>query len=58
LEDLADLDSERFICVGREMTKIHEEYKRGPVAEILGFFAKKERQMGEFSLFISGHNCK
>ena len=58
LEDLADLDSERYICVGREMTKIHEEYKRGPAAEILAFFTQKERQKGEFSLFISGHNSK
>ncbi|MCL1814689.1 MAG: 16S rRNA (cytidine(1402)-2'-O)-methyltransferase [Treponema sp.] len=58
LEDLADLDSERYVCVGREMTKIHEEYKRGPAAEIFAFFAKKERQMGEFSLYVSGHNRK
>ena len=58
LEDLADLDSERYICVGREMTKLHEEYKRGKVAEILAFFAKKERQMGEFALLVSGHNHK
>jgi 16S rRNA (cytidine1402-2'-O)-methyltransferase len=58
LEDMADLDSERYICVGREMTKIHEEYKRGSVTEILDFFAKKERQMGEFTLFVSGHNYK
>jgi len=58
LEDLADLDSERYVCIGREMTKMHEEYKRGPAAEIFAFFAKKERQMGEFSLYISGHYCK
>ncbi|MCL1812332.1 MAG: 16S rRNA (cytidine(1402)-2'-O)-methyltransferase [Treponema sp.] len=58
LEDLADLDSKRYICVGREMTKVHEEYKRGPAAEILAFFAKKERQKGEFALFVSGHNHK
>ena len=58
LEDLADLDSERYICVGREMTKIHEEYKRGPATEILAFFAQKERQMGEFALYVSGHNRK
>ena len=58
LEDLADLDSERYICVGREMTKMHEEYKRGCAAEILTFFAKKERQMGEFALFVSGNNYK
>ena len=58
LEDLADLDSERYICVGREMTKIHEEYKRGPAAGILAFFAKKELQKGEFAIFVSGHNHK
>jgi 16S rRNA (cytidine1402-2'-O)-methyltransferase len=58
LEDLADLDSERYVCAGREMTKIHEEYKRGPAAEIFAYFAQKERQMGEFSLYVSGHNCK
>ncbi|MCL1928962.1 MAG: 16S rRNA (cytidine(1402)-2'-O)-methyltransferase [Treponema sp.] len=58
LEDLADLDSKRYICVGREMTKVHEEYKRGPAAEILAFFAQKERQKGEFALFVSGHNYK
>ena len=58
LEDLADLDSERYICVGREMTKVHEEYKRGPAGEISAFFAKKECQKGEFALFVSGHNHK
>jgi len=58
LEDLADLDGERYVCIGREMTKIHEEYKRGSAAEVFAFFAKKERQMGEFSLYISGHKCK
>jgi len=58
LEDLADLDGERYVCAGREMTKMHEEYKRGSAAEILAFFAQKERQMGEFSLYISGHKCK
>ena len=58
LEELADLDSDRYICVGREMTKIHEEYKRGRAAEISVFFSEKERQIGEFTLFISGHNCK
>jgi 16S rRNA (cytidine1402-2'-O)-methyltransferase len=58
LQYLADLDGNRYICVGREMTKIHEEYKRGAAAEILAFFAQKERQKGEFALYISGHNQK
>ena len=58
LEDLADLESERYICVGREMTKIHEEYKRGSAAGILAFFAQKDLQKGEFAVFVSGHNHK
>jgi 16S rRNA (cytidine1402-2'-O)-methyltransferase len=58
LEDLADLDSERYVCVGREMTKVHEEYRRGSAAEIRVFFAQKERQMGEFALYVSGHRHK
>jgi 16S rRNA (cytidine1402-2'-O)-methyltransferase len=57
-EDLADLDSERYVCVGREMTKIHEEYKRGSAAEAYAFFVQKERQLGEFSLYVSGHGHK
>ena len=58
LEDLTELDGGRYVCVGREMTKVHEEYVRGSAEEILAFFAKKERQIGEFSLLVSGHTCK
>jgi 16S rRNA (cytidine1402-2'-O)-methyltransferase len=58
LEDLADLGSERYVCAGREMTKVHEEYIRGSPGEIYAFLAQKERQMGEFALFVSGHNRK
>jgi 16S rRNA (cytidine1402-2'-O)-methyltransferase len=54
LEDLADLDRERYICVGREMTKVHEEYLRGPVTEVSSLLAEKNRQLGEFSVFVSG----
>jgi 16S rRNA (cytidine1402-2'-O)-methyltransferase len=54
LEDLAEFDNERYVCVGREMTKVHEEYLRGPVGKICGFFAEKSRQIGEFSVYVSG----
>jgi 16S rRNA (cytidine1402-2'-O)-methyltransferase len=54
LEDLADLDDERYVCVGREMTKLHEEYLRGNVREIYELLAEKSQQLGEFSLFVSG----
>jgi 16S rRNA (cytidine1402-2'-O)-methyltransferase len=55
LEDLADLDNSRYICIGREMTKLHEEYLRGSAAEIRAFFDEKERQKGEFAVYISSH---
>jgi 16S rRNA (cytidine1402-2'-O)-methyltransferase len=57
-EDLADLDSSRYTCVGREMTKVHEEYLRGSVGEILGILkekAEKSEIRGEFSVFVSGN---
>ena len=56
-EDLADLDNNRYVCVGREMTKLHEEYLRGSAGEICGILRKKAEKgeiRGEFSVFISG----
>ncbi|MDR0324335.1 MAG: 16S rRNA (cytidine(1402)-2'-O)-methyltransferase [Treponema sp.] len=58
LGDAAEIDSERYICVGREMTKIHEEFIRGTSAEVLGVLSQKKEQIGEFSLYISGNKLK
>jgi len=55
--DLADLDSNRYVCVGREMTKVHEEYLRGSAGEICRILQGKEEKKeirGEFSVFVSG----
>ena len=57
-EDLSDLDNERFVCVGREMTKVHEEYLRGKIGEILAILREKAEKngiKGEFSVIISGN---
>ncbi|MDR0643368.1 MAG: 16S rRNA (cytidine(1402)-2'-O)-methyltransferase [Treponema sp.] len=58
LQDLAEFDNERYVCVGREMTKFHEEYLRGSVAEILTVLSGRSEQMGEFSIFVSGKMCR
>jgi 16S rRNA (cytidine1402-2'-O)-methyltransferase len=58
LGDIAEIDSERYICLGREMTKIHEEFFRGSAAEAFEAFGKKKEQIGEFSLYISGNKLK
>ena len=57
LENIAEIDSERYLCVGREMTKLHEEYVRGAASEIFAVFSQKKEQIGEFSVFISGKKC-
>jgi 16S rRNA (cytidine1402-2'-O)-methyltransferase len=54
LEDLAEFDGERYVCVGREMTKLHEEYLRGSAREICALLAEKSEQKGEFSVYVSG----
>jgi len=55
LGDIVEIDSNRYLCIGREMTKVHEEYLRGTAAEIFGVLAAKKEQIGEFSVFISGN---
>jgi 16S rRNA (cytidine1402-2'-O)-methyltransferase len=57
LEDLADCKDERFICVAREISKVHEEYLRGSINEvkmILEDSAEKTEIRGEFSVYVSG----
>jgi 16S rRNA (cytidine1402-2'-O)-methyltransferase len=58
LEDITEIDSDRYICLGREMTKIHEEFIRGKAAEILEILGQRKEQLGEFSLYISGNLFK
>ena len=54
-EDLADLDRDRYVCVGREMTKIHEEYLRGSVGAALETLTERaDKILGEFSVYVSG----
>ena len=58
LEDIAEIDQARYVCIGREMTKIHEEYIRGPVGEVFTGLAAKKEHIGEFSVYIAGNKLK
>jgi len=58
LSDIAEIDSERYLCLGREMTKLHEEYLRGKAGEILAILGEKKEQIGEFSVYLSGNYLK
>ncbi|MCL2127420.1 MAG: 16S rRNA (cytidine(1402)-2'-O)-methyltransferase [Treponema sp.] len=57
LQDIAEIDQARYVCIGREMTKVHEEYLRGAAAEVLAALSAKKELIGEFSVYISGNNC-
>lgn len=53
LEDILSILGDRQICVAREMTKLYEEYWRGPVSAAIEHFKSKEPR-GEFTLVIAG----
>ena len=56
LDTLADLESvfgpELRIAVARELTKIHEEFLRGSVAEVRSELASRDRIRGEITLLV------
>ena len=53
LEDTLSVLGDRRICVAREMTKLFEEFWRGPVSGAIEHFKSKEPR-GEFTLVIEG----
>jgi 16S rRNA (cytidine1402-2'-O)-methyltransferase len=54
LEDVVAIDPERPVCIGREMTKIHEEYIRATAATAFEELKSRGEILGEFSIAISG----
>ena len=55
LEDIAEIDPSRYTCIGREMTKVHEEYIRGTAGEVLAALSSRKELVGEFSVFVAGN---
>ncbi|MGP1577439.1 MAG: 16S rRNA (cytidine(1402)-2'-O)-methyltransferase [Treponema sp.] len=56
LQDIAEIDLNRRIVVGRELTKVHEEILSGTVSELLDIFQARQSIKGEFAVFISGRS--
>ena len=54
LKDIADIESNRRIVVGRELTKLHEEILSGSAEELFNDYASRQTIKGEFAVFISG----
>ena len=53
LKDIAEIDKNRYVVVGKELTKIHENVITGRVGEVLEMFSSLENIKGEFSVLIS-----
>ena len=45
---------DRKACLAREITKLHEEYIRGNLSDILKTLEEKKSIKGECSLFVQG----
>ena len=54
LADIAEIDSNRELIIGRELTKLHEEIIKGPASEVLQNFEKRLSIKGEFSVCVTG----
>ncbi len=54
LSDIADIQSDRRIVVGRELTKLHEEITSGTAKELSEDYSSRQSIKGEFAVFISG----
>jgi len=54
MEEIALADPGRRVCIGREMTKIHEEFLAGSAAEVLERLKEKGEMRGEFAVLVAG----
>lgn len=54
LADIAAIDPDRPVCVGREMTKLHEEFLSGPASELASELAARPEVKGELAILVSG----
>ena len=54
LADIADIEGNRRIVVGRELTKLHEEITSGTAVELYEDYSSRQSIKGEFAVFISG----
>ena len=54
LADIADIDSERTLVVGRELTKLHEEIISKTAKEMLADFSARDTIKGECAIFVFG----
>jgi 16S rRNA (cytidine1402-2'-O)-methyltransferase len=55
LRDLANPEAERHVVVARELTKLHEEFRAGTLAEVLAHY-EEEPPRGEVTVVLEGRS--
>ncbi len=48
------IDKKRKVAIARELTKLHEEFVRGSIEEVLNTFLKRKKIKGEITIVIEG----
>ncbi len=56
LKEVGQIFGDRPVAVARELTKIHEEFLRGPAAEVSRQLRKKGKIRGEIVLLLAGRS--
>jgi 16S rRNA (cytidine1402-2'-O)-methyltransferase len=51
LEDMQEIFGDREACIGRELTKLHEEYLFGKLSEL----RERAKELGEFVVVVGGY---
>jgi 16S rRNA (cytidine1402-2'-O)-methyltransferase len=57
LDDMLKILGDRRIVVARELTKLHEEFRRERISQALAYFAE-HRPRGEFTLVVEGRGLR
>ena len=57
LEEIYQVMGNRLICLGRELTKVHEEFLRMPLKEMIGYY-QENTPRGEYVLIIEGYTLQ
>jgi 16S rRNA (cytidine1402-2'-O)-methyltransferase len=55
LTDLTDLSPDRAIVIGREMTKVYEEYRMDTAQGHMATLQQRSKIVGEFTVLVSGN---
>jgi len=54
LDELSDSWGDRYVVLGREMTKLHEEFVRGLISRVVTTLKQRDTIRGECTLLVSG----